>query len=38
MVKRMFKAKTNAKPTVLVWLNPNNTLHNNTGWVFGAGF
>ena len=33
----MFKAKTDAKPAVLDWLNPNNTIHNNTGRVFGLG-
>lgn len=26
-----------AKPSVLDWLNPNNTVHNNTGLVFGFG-
>ncbi len=33
----MFKAKSDGKPSVLVWLNPNNTIHNNTGRVFGLG-
>ena len=28
---------TSAKPSVLDWLNPNNTVHNNTGLVFGFG-
>ena len=33
----MSEAETSGKPSVLVWLNPNNTIHNNTGRVFGLG-
>lgn len=33
----MFMKETSGKPSVCDWLNPNNTIHNNTGRVFGLG-
>lgn len=33
----MLQDESDAKPAVLGWLNPNNTIHNNTGRVFGLG-
>ena len=31
----MFMEETSGKPSVCDWLNPNNTIHNNTGRVLG---
>lgn len=31
----MFMKETSGKPSVCDWLNPNNTIHNNTGQVLG---
>lgn len=33
----MQEVKTTGKPVVCDWLNPNNTIHNNKGRVFGLG-
>lgn len=33
----MFMEETSGKPSVCDWLNPNNTIHNNTGRVLGLG-
>ena len=33
----MTEGETNAKPTVLDWQKPNNTIHNNTEAGFGLG-
>ena len=33
----MTEGETNAKPTVLDWQKPNNTIHNNTEAGFGFG-